>query len=75
MDYRTDRRPICAPSNNLAADGRLADVQGDLRCGESAAFRDRHEDREHVEIGLVKTRGGSRACWQHTCSFMHINIL
>ena len=46
---------------HLTADGRLADVQGDLRRGESAAFRDRHEDREHVEIGLVKTRGGGGA--------------
>ena len=36
---------------NLTADGRLADVQGNLRCGKSAALRDRHEDREQVEIG------------------------
>ena len=31
---------------DLAADGGLADVQGKLGCGESAALRDCHEDRE-----------------------------
>ena len=50
---------------DLAADGGLADVQGNLRRGESAALRHRHEDREQVEIGLVKTRGGGRARWWH----------
>ena len=49
---------------NLTADGRLADVQGDLRRGESAALHYRHEDCEQVEIGLVKTRGGGRAWWR-----------
>ena len=37
---------------NLAADGRLADVQGNLRRGESAALCHRCEDREKMEVAL-----------------------
>ena len=59
----------------LATDGRLARVQRDLRCSESTAFRDRHEDREHVEIGLAKTRGDGAACRHHMCQILQINML
>ena len=45
----------------LAADGGLADIQGNLCRSEAAALDDRHEDREHVEIGLVKTWNGGCA--------------
>ena len=51
---------------DLAADGRLPDVQGNLRRGESAAVRYRHEDREQVQIGLVEAgRSGCDRFW-HT---------
>ena len=59
---------------DLAADGGLADIEGNLRRGESAAVHDRRENREQVEVGLVKARSGGRAWWFHTCNFIHVRI-
>ena len=49
---------------DLPADGRLADVQGNLCGGETATLGHRHENRKQMKISLVET-------WNGGCALLH----
>jgi hypothetical protein len=51
---------------HVAADGRLAEIEGDLGRREAARLHHRHEDRKQMQVGLGKPADRGRARRVHT---------